>query len=370
MAHYEKRGEGRWRVRWRDPDGVERSRTVRSVAAARQLVRDVERAVDVGERWEAPAAAPRRRLEDGLVDYLADLRRTRTVETVRNYVTALGQFVDYADAALGRPSVVGDLSKALLSRWHGSLLESGKAASTANLRAIAVMSAWRWLEDSDAWGDATPRARRIDLTPVAWQPVRAPTWAQMDAVIVEAETGDRAPWRARLAVVLRCTGLRLTQAMHLRWADLDLEEAELTIRGELGKSRQEKSGRRIPVSAHLVSEAATWGRREGWLIGPHLAQRDDPSWRMARLWAAAEVDDAVWRRPHHAFRYGFESGLKRLGADNEAVEHLVGHSVKGARAYYLDRGALPLRESVDLVPPIDRTGGGAVVRLDRKGTPP
>lgn len=354
MAHFEKRGEGRWRVRWRDPDGVERSRTVRSLAAARQLVRDVERVVDVGGRWEPPAAAPRRKLEDGFVDYLADLRRTRTAETVRNYVAALGQFVDFANAQLGRAPLVGDLTKALLSQWHGALLSAGKAASTANLRAVAVMAAWRWLEDSDAWGDATPRARRVELTPVAWAPVRAPTWAQMDAVIVAGERDGRAPWRARLAIVLRCTGLRLRQAMRLQWADLDLDAAELTIRGELGKSRQEKSGRRIPVSAHLVAEASTWGRREGWLLGPHLAQRDDPSWRMGRLWAAASVDEVFWRRPHHAFRYGFESGLKRLGADSEAVEHLVGHSVKGARAYYIDRGALPLREAVDLVPPIER----------------
>jgi hypothetical protein len=43
------------------------------------------------------------------------------------------------------------------------------------------------------------------------------------------------------------------------------------------------------------------------------------------------------------------SGLKRLGADDEAVEVLVGHSL-GLRGHYADPEAMPLREAVALIP--------------------
>jgi site-specific recombinase XerD len=58
----------------------------------------------------------------------------------------------------------------------------------------------------------------------------------------------------------------------------------------------------------------------------------------------------VWaRQPHHAFRKGFASGLKRLGADNEAVEYLLGHSLQ-LRGIYVSADALALVEAVALVP--------------------
>ena len=43
--------------------------------------------------------------------------------------------------------------------------------------------------------------------------------------------------------------------------------------------------------------------------------------------------------------------MKRLGADPDAVEYLVGHSL-GLRGVYIDPEALPLRATVDLIPPV------------------
>jgi len=69
-------------------------------------------------------------------------------------------------------------------------------------------------------------------------------------------------------------------------------------------------------------------------------------------WRRAGVRKAAWASsPHHAFRRGFVSGLKRLGADDEAVEVLVGHSL-GLRGHYADPEAMPLREAVALILPV------------------
>lgn len=58
-------------------------------------------------------------------------------------------------------------------------------------------------------------------------------------------------WHQRLAIVLRLTGLRCQQPMGLRCSDLDLERGRLTVRGELGKSRQEQRDRILPPVEHI-----------------------------------------------------------------------------------------------------------------------
>lgn len=83
----------------------------------------------------------------------------------------------------------------------------------------------------------------------------------MDACIAAARG-----WHRKLAIVLRMTGLHVSQAMGPLWSDLDLDRGILVFRGELGKSPSEKRGRVIPVSPHLVEELKTWGEREVWLV--------------------------------------------------------------------------------------------------------
>jgi len=145
--------------------------------------------------------------------------------------------------------------------------------------------------------------------------------------------------------------------MQLRWDDFDLQECRLIIRGELGKTQEEPRGRLIPFSPHLAHEMAGWGLRDGLVIESNRKQ-DGPRGRearardMARAWKRSGVRPEVWRqRPHHAFRKGFVSGLKALGADDEAVEFLVGHTL-GIRGTYTDPEALPLRVAVRLVPAV------------------
>jgi hypothetical protein len=124
----------------------------------------------------------------------------------------------------------------------------------------------------------------------------------------------------------------------------------------------------MPIAPVLRDELATWGRRDGWLVPCPRRFRSGAEHRVARArdasraWLRAGVDEAVWSGcPHHAFRAGFQSGLHILGADPEAVKHLVGHS-RGTRDRYVGPTALPLVEVVRLVPPV--AVGTRLVRAD------
>ncbi len=89
--------------------------------------------------------------------------------------------------------------------------------------------------------------------------------------------------------------------------------------GERPEISKTGDGRIIPISPHLVELLAGWGVREGWVIPstrqqgqrhPQARSRD-----IARAWKRAGIRPEVWtRRPDHAFRKGWKSGMLALGA--------------------------------------------------------
>jgi integrase len=263
-----------------------------------------------------------------------------------------------------RRHTVDDLSLTNLRRYHGHLVAEGLKPSSCTSYLDKLHQFWKWAAEHDDYGPLTPPPRRLKLAPVPAKLVRAPNWAQMD----EAIAASSAEWHRRLLVLLRCTGLRCNhQAMALRWDWVDLEAQRLTIPSELGKSVQESRGRVVPLAPPLAAELASWGLRDGLVLqrkGKPL-NYNNALLATKRAWVKAKAPEDVWRRrPHHAFRKGFETGLLAAGARFEVAEYLVGHSLPGMLDVYMDPAlALALDAAVDLVPEI---GASKVARLERK----
>ena len=354
------RRNGKWRLRWRDPDGKARSRQCPTKRAAQELQNQIGEACALGVRWEPRDARQAPDLRLLLRDYVDECTRVLQPSTAMRYARILDLFLRYMDDqhGVGTPLPPSLLTRRLLADWYEDLATGGlhgnpRAQATRRKAVEALQLAWTWLYDHDESGATIPPPRRLRMPRQPAALTVAPTWKEMDACIA-ALNG----WQRDVATLLRFTGLRVQQVMGLCWGDLDLREGRLIVRGELGKSPQERRGREIPVSRHLVGELERWERSdEGWLIVSSRHRGGDRE-RMARArdvgrgWTRAGVREEAWRgRPHHAFRKGFVSGLKREGADTDAVEHLVGHSL-GLRGIYTDPDALPLREAVALVPPL------------------
>ncbi|MDP2309298.1 MAG: tyrosine-type recombinase/integrase [Pseudomonadota bacterium] len=276
--------------------------------------------------------------------------------TAVRYARALDLFLRYLDKVHGKGATFSPalLTRRLLSEWYADLKHDGlhgndRSDATRRKLVEVVQLAWVWLYDDEESSALVAPPRKLRMAREPSKPTVAPTWAEMDACVAVLRA-----WHQRLGVVLRFTGLRCQQAMGLRWADVDLTRARLTVRGELGKSRQEQRGRVMPISPHLVAILRTWEREGEWLISSNRQSGDRE--RMARArdfergWQRASVrQEAYDGRPHHAFRKGFVSELKRAGADADAVEFLVGHSL-GLRGVYIDPDALPLKAAVEHIP--------------------
>ncbi len=300
--------------------------------------------------------------------------------TAEQYAGHLDLFVEWLHGTERRKRwSVSVLEARLLEAFFDWLLgDTGRhgrprTRSTARkyVATVELFWSWAWRHDDRFAGVPRPRSVLEELPAEPAARTIAPTWEEMDRCV-----GAAAGWQRQLATVLRYTGLRVDQGMRLLWSDLDLERAELRIRPELGKSRQEKRGRVVPVPLHLVEEVSTWGERVGFLVP--CGRHDGPRAReargrdLARAWRRAGVREEVWKaHPHHAFRKGYESGLLALGAPFLHVEHLIGHSIRGAADAYVDPAvAFELRSTVDLVPRIGAASRAVVPpAFPGEGTP-
>jgi integrase len=368
MPSVSKRGD-RWLVRWRevvDGNVIERTRSFKSQRLAQSFLREVEHDVALGRPWSPRVARRTPLVGDAMMAFVADRARTLAPYTLMRYSRTLTLFArflgdDNATLEVLTKQGLADFF-AWLRRPETGLHGNQRAPETASKLVEIVQVFWKWCSDHDAYSEFVGAPRKIELPRAPPALAVAPTWAEM-AAAVHACNG----WQKHLAVVIYATGLRCNQAMRLEWRDVDLEHRRLVIRPELGKMKTEKRGRIVPIPTWLADELATWGTREGFLIkSERIGQRE----RIARprdmdaAWTRAGVRAEAWEgRPHHAFRKGYVSGLKKAGADDEAVEFLVGHSL-GLRDVYRDPDALPLVEAVALVP--SPWSFGRVVALKEK----
>ena len=263
MASLRKRANGRWQVRWRDSADVARSRHFPDRRSAQAFRREVEvtraRGEDVRPRDAAPPPdLPA--LQQAWLDWQAGPRGF-AFNTLASRRSSCLLYQTYLRARVCKR---GRLGLELLNRegiegflgWMRT--ERGVSKLTARGRALHMASMWRWACEHSTWRTHVDTLEWVTV-PDAQPELRpyAPTWAECDGAVEACRT----PWHRNLLLVCRYTGLRVQQAMRLTWGDIDLAEARLAIRPELGKTKQERRGRIIPVSPHLVTEVSTWGRR-------------------------------------------------------------------------------------------------------------
>lgn len=355
VAYIQKK-DGKHTVCWRDSARRGHRRDCPDLATARRLKLEIEQTQALGRDWEPrdDAAAPG--LQAIAQAFLEDRARVLAPATIVQRKVGLELFLRYLRGRYPRRGLGVDLlTRSELAGFFTFLTDvRDNTPLSASQRVKMISSFWEWAADHDDYAHVVGRPRRIDLPDASPElKTAAPTWAQCDAAIAEASR-SWAPWWARYLAVMRFTGLRKNQAMRLTWEDLDLDAGTLRIRPELGKSKQERRGRVVPVSRHLVSLVAGWGAREGFLIQTRGRMRRIDNETLHRIWSATGAPAEAWRQPCHAFRKCFVSRLIEAGVAEHVVKGLVGHSRGTTGDVYTEAAAMmPLmRAAVDLIPEI------------------
>jgi integrase len=223
--------------------------------------------------------------------------------------------------------------------------QRGKARADTSIEfyVTAVLSGLRWTAGhKDFKGDWVPPDLPGDIEWKARPITRIPS-LHMTARVAVAADG----WLQQALTLAYYTGLRASQVMGLRWGDVDLDTEDLKFPGRLGKSKQERTGRRVPMSPHLVAELRLWAEDDALDLdavepeqGPYIVNvsrgrgrrrpkegRELRSTVVKKVWKDLKLWDPAYNQPIHCFRAALANGLILRGTKIAAVSHLLGHSL-------------------------------------------
>ena len=257
---------------------------------------------------------------EGFLALLAARRAPRTVEAYRRDLLAL-------EAWLGHP--VGATTTEELERYLAVLRAEGLAGTTIARRVAASRSFFRHLQLLGVRGD-NPAAdltlpRRARTLPRTLSPSEAERLIEAASGLAPRDLRDRA-----LVELLYGAGLRISEALGLERADVDVENRLLRC---LGKGDKERV---VPIGRPAVETLTRYLARGR----PYLERRPRPelflnarggaltrSGAFLILRRLAAVAGLEPERIHpHLLRHSFATHLLEGGADLRSVQEMLGHA--------------------------------------------
>jgi integrase/recombinase XerD len=257
---------------------------------------------------------------DGFLALLAAQRSPRTVDAYRRDLAALSAY-------LGKPPAEATLEE--LERYTAQLRADGLAGSTIARRTAAARSFYRHQQllgardDNPAAGVKLPRrAKPLPKTLSAGEAERL-----IDAA---AGTQPRALRDQALVELLYGAGLRVSEAVGLDKAGVDLDDRLVRVIGKGGKERV------VPIGRAAVTALRRYlSRGRPYLDRRHrqelfLNARGGPltrsgAFRILRALAGKAGLDPQRVHPH-LLRHSFATHLLEGGADLRSVQEMLGHA--------------------------------------------
>ncbi len=211
-------------------------------------------------------------------------------------------------AALGRAVEWGILPSNPLAR-----LKQTAEDSSAVVRYLSVEEEQR-LRDALTERDKARRAARESAN--AWREERGyPPWPAY---------GTYTDYLTPLVLLALNTGLRRGELLQLRWRDVRLDHAMLTVRGEGAKTGQT---RHVPLNTQAVDVMTAWKPADAeanWLAFPGQTPTT-PLAEARGAWEGLLKKASITSFRFHDLRHSFASKLVMAGVDLNTVRELLGH---------------------------------------------
>ncbi len=291
-----------------------------------------------------PEPSPSFRALERFRDYLEGVRAA-SPHTIRAYLGDIGDFLDFLQGdGLGLPQA----DRLEMRRYLAFLKNKGLSPSTMGRKVASLKAFFRFLreegtlEQDPALALRTPRKpRRLPRLLTEEEVTRL-----LDAPFPRDFFGirDRA-----ILEVLYSTGVRVSELVHLRKADLDLARGLGKVLGKGRKERLVLLGRpACRAVQEWIRERDALRRRvgevEGWLFLGHKG-KGLTTRRVAQILDKAAASAGLTCRVHpHLLRHSFATHLLNRGADLRMVQEMLGHSSLAATQIYTHLGLARLKE--------------------------
>ncbi len=226
---------------------------------------------------------------------------------------------------------LSDVKAVAVESWLGSLtLAPGSKAKIRNLMHAMYNHAMRW-----EFAAVNP----ITLVRQSAKRIRVPevlTADEIGALLQELQD----PWRTAVYVAVT-TGLRVSELLALKWADVDFGAEELLlsrgiVRQRIGMMKTEASRKPLPLDKGLARVLITWrgccpfNRDADFIFGSPGKDGKQPYWPTAAM--EDHIRPAVKRAGiqkrvgWHSLRHTFGTMVKSQGADVATTQALLRHA--------------------------------------------
>ena len=278
-------------------------------------------------------SSPDTSVADLVESYLAASDGTVRDVTQKHKGVILGAFTNIYNARRADEIGTGDIID------YRSALASRLGPATVNLHLTVISAAFRWavkrglLARSPFTGDEKMRVPERTFAPYI-------TPADFESLVLPHE--PREHWRLGYSLAIY-GGLRLGEAEHIRWQDVDNDARVIRIESHDGWQTKSGRGRVVPVPTVLASRIESW-----YGASPHGASRHPPpsarvlahprargidihSSRMSCAWAEC-IARARLSAPHlplityHGLRHSYATALAMAGVPIPTIQHLLGHA--------------------------------------------
>lgn len=324
-----KRPDGRWRARYRDERGRERSRHFGRRIDAQRWLDDITASLRDGT-WVEPRAG-RTTFDEFYADWAP--RQLWLPSTRANADLAVGSvpFGDLPFKAIRRSHIEAWVKEAS-EKW---------APTTVKVRFVIVRSVFRAavadriIGADPCVGVALPRRRKTEAA------MQIPTVAEVGRLLAHADSTRVSTRKGFRAYVALCAfaGLRKAEAAAVQVRDIDFQQRTLMIARQVQREGSTYAVR-LPkynservvflpddlltaLSEHIATHLAE-AEPNAWLftVGDGPMYDNDITWRWRATRTAAKL-------PHvrlHDLRHFYASGLIAAGCDVVTVQRALGHS--------------------------------------------
>jgi integrase len=316
------RSDGRWEGQLRLPNGSRRFVYGRD---RRQVVARLQE-----ERWRIAAGIPRRvsglTLGEYLPEWLEVCRKRLRPKTFESYALCVHRI----EMRLGRVALVR-LTPLMVQSAYARLEASGLASRTV-FQTHAVLH--RALDQALHWGLVKTNPTEVVAAPRPAQREMMALSTQQLAVLLGSSRGSR--WYP-LWVVLGTAGLRIGEALGLKWGDVDLNTGRLQVKRALQRQRgrglvfvetKTPRSRRLIQLSSIALEAFREQREHatGELVFPNRYGGPQESSSVTAALRVALNRASLPGIRVHDLRHTTATVLLEAGAHPKLVQELLGHS--------------------------------------------
>lgn len=272
-------------------------------------------------------------------------------KTIESYVNDVKGFQSYLQEKLDDVPV---LSRFSFVRYKEYLIKEGYAVSTINKKINSLKIYNDFLKTKGVISESFIQLKRdrIKIAAGSEDDVEALSEEQVEQLLFYVENRSKVSARNKLIVyLLLYTGVRVSELVGIKIADVDFLTSQLTVIGKGGKRRE--IGLRQDV-LQLVKDYMKEERSEsnyshsGYLL---VSQRAEKMHRDAvRNWLAKISKELGFKLYPHLFRHTFCTRLLKKGVDLTTVSKLAGHSTVSMTAkFYIQTTKQEKMDAVNLL---------------------